>query len=120
MTTFSISIFINLGGCEEEFDALVVGTFHRAERAFTPRGEMAPIDPPHAASFEIDHVELKKGIHTLDLMPWLSGEQFRAIEEQGIEEAGNDYEAGREAAAEARAEAIREDMRDRYLAEFGE
>ena len=43
-------------GTEEELPCKVVGTYYPPVRAFTPRGEFAPIDPPGPAAFEIDEI----------------------------------------------------------------
>lgn len=123
-TTFTVPLLLSICGVEAEYDATVTGTFQRAQPAYTPRGEYAPTDPPEPAGFEVSRVTvdlsaLHNGLdRSFDISRLLDAEQFRALEEQGIEEAGNDYEAGREAAAEARADARREDSLERRI--YGE
>jgi len=43
----------------EEFPCEVIGTYFPAQRAHTPRGEYAPIDPPEPEAFEIDEIRVR-------------------------------------------------------------
>lgn len=123
-TTFTVPLLISIAGVEHETDATIVGTFQRAQPAYTPRGEYAPTEPPEPASFDVESVTVVVGGRwagatrkDFDLMPLLTEQLMDHLCELGIEEAGNDYERGREAAAEAKNDAL---WRDRYLAELGE
>lgn len=42
--------------CEQDIAVTIVGTYHPYVRAYTPRGEYAPIDPPEPATFEYQSV----------------------------------------------------------------
>jgi hypothetical protein len=43
----------------EEFPCEIEGTYFPAQRAYTPRGEYAPIDPPEPEAFEIDEIRVQ-------------------------------------------------------------
>ena len=45
----------------------MTGTFHPYQRAYTPRGEYAPIDPPEPACFEPDTVTLNRSGSRLEV-----------------------------------------------------
>lgn len=60
MTRFSFDteITITIAGVELLFEAAVTGTYHPAQRAYTPPGEYGPIDPPEPELFEFDPIRL--------------------------------------------------------------
>ena len=43
-------------GTEEEWHAEIEGEYFPAQKAYTPRGEFAPIDPPEPEAFEIHNI----------------------------------------------------------------
>jgi hypothetical protein len=45
-------------GIEEDISLRVTGTYHRAQRAYTYPGELAPTDPPEMSGFEIDAIDM--------------------------------------------------------------
>lgn len=51
------SVDVTLPFADGEISVSVTGIYHPYERAFTPRGEYAPIDPPEPASFEYEKIE---------------------------------------------------------------
>lgn len=77
-----------IGAIDQDVPLRVTGTYHKAQPAFTYRGEMAPTDPPEPAMFEMYDIK------TLDplrkewvLLPWaLSADMTAALEEKCLEE----------------------------------
>ena len=49
------------GGAEQEITCRVSYTFHPGRRAYTPRGEYAPIDPPEPDTVEDVEIEVMVG-----------------------------------------------------------
>jgi len=76
-------------GAEVEWDCRVTGTYHPYQRAYTPRGEYAPIDPPEPAAFEWSKIEISPiGKNEWREFPhWLvTEEQMREIEREALQD----------------------------------
>lgn len=55
-TAVTIPMTIEIGDAQQVINLRVEGTYHPSRRAYTPRGEYGPIDPPEPASFEYDKI----------------------------------------------------------------
>ncbi len=53
---FETEITITIAGVERTFDATVTGRYSPAVRAYVPRGEYGPIDPPEPEFMEDDNI----------------------------------------------------------------
>ena len=49
-------VTVSLRFCDDEMEVQVYGTYHPYQRAYTPLGEYAPIDPPEPSSFEYSKI----------------------------------------------------------------
>lgn len=107
--TYETYINITLG-TEEELPCKVIGSYFPAVRAFIPRGEYAPIDPPEPEAFEIDEILVQVRSDPTKEAKWialdtklLTLDQLSALEREACEDA---VERAAYARAEARSDRV--------------
>lgn len=85
--SFDTVLTLGIAGCEVEYDVKVTGRYSPALPAHTPRGEMAPVDPPEPAEFDVQTATTTIKGKLVDILPLLKDVQMTALAAEGILEA---------------------------------
>lgn len=81
--TLTTALTLGIAGCEVDYDVTVNGTYHPYQPPYYG-GEMAPIDPPEPATFEIASATATINGKAVDILPLLKEPQVAAIMNEGI------------------------------------